>query len=127
MGFKSRIKLSRPLSGFIKSTDQSHKFIEEAGSLNHYQHPLLMRSIMQKKRNSKKQSKPTQKSKEPIKNDLIDANDESDITNEEEENFNKINNKNYEEQDEFSELYGDAPMVRKIILYIGSKKEKHLT
>jgi hypothetical protein len=112
MGFKSRIKLSRPLTGFIKTTDMSHKFIQDAGSVSHYQHPLLMRSIMQMKRKNRTQPKCAPQSRESIKDDLIEDNDQNDISN--------------EEEDEFSEIYGDAPMVIKMISYIGSQKEKHL-
>jgi hypothetical protein len=111
MGFKSRVKLSKPLSGFVKLADQSHKFIKESSPLSCHQRPLIMRTVMQS-RLKKKQHKIFL----PQKDDLIELNHQNDLTSEEKQKVKQIEARLDVEEDEFSGIYDDIARVGLIIL-----------
>jgi hypothetical protein len=106
MGFKSRVKLSRPLSGFVKSANQSHKFIKESSLSSCHQRPIIMRTVMQSKL-KKKQHKIIL----PQKDDLIELSHQNDLTSEEKQKVKHIEARLHVEEDEFSEIYDDIALV----------------
>jgi hypothetical protein len=111
MGFKSRVKLSRPLSGFVKSADQSHKFIKESGLFICHQRPIIMRTVMQSQIKKKQHEIIL-----PQKDELIEFNNQNDLTSEEKQKFKQIEARFHVEEDEFSEIYDDIALVGLIIL-----------